>query len=99
MTIALIVTPAKGALAMEALNVFLEPNRSRKRDVQERLTAMLSSWFGKADSNAKYSSQAEMLDGYVAEREGVPRGLLLLNKAARSVRKYTRWTSIRHTIV
>ena len=67
---------------MEALNIFLEPNRTRKRDVQERPTAMLPGWFGKADSNAKYASQAEMLDGYVAEREGVPRGLLLLKQSS-----------------
>jgi len=37
------------------LNVFLEPNPIRKRDLQERLTAMLPGWFGKADSNAKYA--------------------------------------------
>jgi GNAT superfamily N-acetyltransferase len=43
---------------------------------------MLPGWFGKADSNAKYALQAEMLDGYVAESEGVPRGLLLLKQSS-----------------
>jgi GNAT superfamily N-acetyltransferase len=81
-----IVDTAKEAAPMVAptgrLNVFLEPNPSRKRDLQERLTAMLPRWFGKADSNAKYALQAEMLDGYVAESGGVPRGLLLLKQSS-----------------
>jgi GNAT superfamily N-acetyltransferase len=63
---------------MKRTNVFLEPNPMRKRELQERLTAMLPDWFGKADANAKYASQAESLDGYLAEREGVRCGLLLL---------------------
>jgi N-acetylglutamate synthase-like GNAT family acetyltransferase len=64
------------------LNVFLEPNPTRKRQLQERLTAMLPGWFGKSHSNAKYASQAEILDGYVAESEGIARGLLLLKQTS-----------------
>jgi N-acetylglutamate synthase-like GNAT family acetyltransferase len=64
------------------MNVFLEPNPTRKRELQQHLTAMLPDWFGKADSNAKYASQAERLDGYLAESEGVRCGLLLLKQAS-----------------
>jgi N-acetylglutamate synthase-like GNAT family acetyltransferase len=60
------------------LNVFLEPAPVRKRELQERLTALLPDWFGRPGSNAKYAMQAEILDGYVAERDGVRCGLLLL---------------------
>jgi GNAT superfamily N-acetyltransferase len=60
------------------VNVQLEPDPKRRRDLQERLTAMLPSWFGKSDANAKYAAQAEVLDGYVAMSDRVPRGLLLL---------------------
>jgi GNAT superfamily N-acetyltransferase len=76
---------AEGAVPMVApkrLNVFLEPNPTRKRGLQERLTAMLPDWFGKPDANAKYALQAEILDGYVAQSEGVPRGLLLLKRSS-----------------
>ena len=59
-------------------NVFLEPDPDRKRELQERLTILLPDWFGRPDSNARYAAQAELLDGYVAESEGVRRGLLLL---------------------
>jgi len=61
------------------MNVFLEPNPARKRELQEHLSAMLPDWFGQPESNAKYAVQAEILDGYIAESEGVPRGMLLLN--------------------
>jgi ribosomal protein S18 acetylase RimI-like enzyme len=64
------------------LNVFLEPNPTRKRGLQQHLTAMLPGWFGKPDANAKYALQAELLDGYVAQSEGVPRGLLLLKRSS-----------------
>lgn len=64
------------------INVFVEPDPKRKRELQERLTAMLPSWFGKPDSNAKYADQAELLDGYVAESDGVRRGLLLLKQSS-----------------
>ena len=50
----------------------------RKRELQERLTAMLPQWFGQPKSNARYAMQAEVLEGYIAETEGVGRGLLLL---------------------
>jgi N-acetylglutamate synthase-like GNAT family acetyltransferase len=58
--------------------VFLEPDRIRNRELQEQLTALLPAWFGQPASNAKYAQQAEVLDGYVAEIDGVRRGLLLL---------------------
>jgi len=57
--------------------VFLEADRARKRELLERLSALLPAWFGKPASNAKYAQQAEILDGYVAEIDGVRRGLLL----------------------
>jgi GNAT superfamily N-acetyltransferase len=60
------------------LKVFLETNSSRKRELQERLTSKLGAWYGKADSNAHYASQAELLDGYVAEIGDAQCGLLLL---------------------
>jgi ribosomal protein S18 acetylase RimI-like enzyme len=60
------------------LKVVLEPNPSRKGELQEHLTSKLQDWFGKADSNAHYASQAELLDGYVAEIGDVRCGLLLL---------------------
>jgi GNAT superfamily N-acetyltransferase len=75
------------------LNVFLEPNPARKRDLQERLTAKLPGWFGKADSNANYALQAELLDGYVAESEGVARGLLLLKQSS-SVSAEIYWMAV-----
>jgi hypothetical protein len=58
------------------INVFHEPDSLRKRQLQERLTAMLPDWFGRPDSNAKYAMQAEILDGYVAECEGSTLGML-----------------------
>jgi ribosomal protein S18 acetylase RimI-like enzyme len=60
--------------------VALEPDPARKRELQERLTATLPEWFGKADSNAKYAAQAEVLPGYVARMEDLRCGLLLLKK-------------------
>src|SRR5215467_1707308 len=60
------------------LSVFLEGDPVRKRELQERLTTTLPWWFGQPTSNAKYAMQAEILDGYVAERQGVRCGLLLL---------------------
>jgi GNAT superfamily N-acetyltransferase len=60
------------------LKVVLVSDPSRKRQLQERLTSKLLKWFGKADSNAHYASQAELLDGYVAEIGDAQCGLLLL---------------------
>ena len=54
------------------MNVVLEPNPARKRELQEHLSAMLPDWFGQPESNAKYAVQAEILDGYIVESEGVP---------------------------
>ena len=59
-----------------------EPDPVRKRKLQEHLTNVLPEWFGKESANVKYSEMAEVLDGYVAEVDGVPRGLLLLKWAA-----------------
>jgi ribosomal protein S18 acetylase RimI-like enzyme len=61
-----------------ALSVFLEADPVRKRELQEHLTTKLPGWFSQPMSNAKYALQAEILDGYVAERQGVRCGLLLL---------------------
>jgi GNAT superfamily N-acetyltransferase len=60
------------------MNVFLEPDPLKKQELQEHLTALLPDWFGQPQANAKYAAQAEILDGYIAESEGVRRGLLLL---------------------
>jgi N-acetylglutamate synthase-like GNAT family acetyltransferase len=60
------------------VDVLLEPDPKIRRELQERLTAMLQSWFGKPEANAKYAGQAEVLDGYIAMGDRVPRGLLLL---------------------
>ena len=62
----------------DTLKVFLEADPVRKRELQERLTAGLPEWFGQPKSNAKYAMQAEILDGFVAERQAVRCGLLLL---------------------
>jgi N-acetylglutamate synthase-like GNAT family acetyltransferase len=60
------------------LNVFLEPNPARKRELHGQLTALLPDWFGQPKANAKYATQAEILDGYIAESAGVRRGPLWL---------------------
>jgi hypothetical protein len=57
--------------------VFLETDPDRKRQLQMRLTAQLPEWFGQPDSNAQYAGQAEILDGFVAEVDHDPCGLLL----------------------
>jgi GNAT superfamily N-acetyltransferase len=62
--------------------VFLEIDPDRKRQLQMRLTAQLPEWFGKPASNATYAHQAEVLDGYVAEVDRDPCGLLLLKKTS-----------------
>src|SRR5215469_3177503 len=62
--------------------VFVETDPDRKRQLQMRLTAQLPQWFGKPDSNAKYAKQAEVLDGYVAEVDRDPCGLLLLKRTS-----------------
>ena len=60
------------------VHVLLEADPKGRRELQERLTAMLKNWFGKPEANAKYAEQAEVLDGYVAMSDRVQRGLLLL---------------------
>ena len=60
--------------------VSLETNPTRKRETQERLTALLPEWFGQSEPNLKYAEQAEVLPGYVARIAGEPKGLLLLKK-------------------
>ena len=64
------------------LLVYLEPDPGRKRELQQQLTALLPAWFGQEASNTKYAQQAEVLEGYVAELDGVRRGLLLLKKSS-----------------
>lgn len=60
------------------ITVSLETDASRKREIQQRLTALLPEWFGLAESNLHYASQAEILAGYVARVAAEPKGLLLL---------------------
>jgi GNAT superfamily N-acetyltransferase len=62
--------------------VFVETDPDRKRQLQMQLTARLPQWFAKPDSNAKYAKHAEFLDGYVAEVNHDPCGLLLLKRAS-----------------
>jgi len=62
--------------------VFLETDPIRKRELQRRLTAQLPEWFGRPDANAEYARQAEVLDGYVAEIDHDPCGLLLLKRSS-----------------
>jgi GNAT superfamily N-acetyltransferase len=62
--------------------VFLETDPDRKRQLQMRLTAQLPEWFGQPDSNAQYARQAEVLNGFVAEVDHDPCGLLLLKRAS-----------------
>ena len=76
-----------------ALNVFVEPDPARKRALQERLTAMLPAWFGRPESNARYAAEAEVLDGHVAERDGVQCGLLLL-KWSGTLGAEVRWMGV-----
>jgi GNAT superfamily N-acetyltransferase len=64
------------------VTVMLELHPTRKRELQQHLTAMLPDWFGKAESNARYALQAETLDGFIAESDGVARGLLLLKQSS-----------------
>jgi ribosomal protein S18 acetylase RimI-like enzyme len=63
-----------------SLRVFLESDPQQKRKLQEKITQLLPEWFGKPESNTKYASSAEVLDGFVVELEGKKRGLLLLKK-------------------
>jgi GNAT superfamily N-acetyltransferase len=58
--------------------VSLELNPVRKREIQERLTALIPEWFGLPDANLHYGNQAEVLRGYVASIGEEPKGLLLL---------------------
>jgi hypothetical protein len=70
--------PKKSGMITNAtylMNVFLELDPARKRELQEHLTALLPDWFGQPQSNAKYAAGR-------AEGEGVRRGLLLLKWAA-----------------
>jgi GNAT superfamily N-acetyltransferase len=76
-----------------ALSIFIEPDPARKRALQERLTALLPAWFGRPESNARYAAQAELLDGYVAERDGVRCGLLCL-KWSGNLGAEVYWTGV-----
>ena len=61
-----------------AIRLFREGDAGRKRKLQERLTALLPDWFGKAESNEAYARMAEVLDGFVAEVDGTACGLALV---------------------
>jgi GNAT superfamily N-acetyltransferase len=62
------------------LSIALEPDPWRKRQLQEQLTARLPAWFGLPAANRAYAEQAEKLPGFIARIDGVPRGLLLLDR-------------------
>jgi ribosomal protein S18 acetylase RimI-like enzyme len=55
-----------------------ESDPKRKRELQRHLTKLLPEWFGKGSANVHYADMAETLEGYVAEIDGTPRGLLSL---------------------
>lgn len=63
---------------MTNIDVSIERDPFRKREIQQNLTSLLPEWFGDADSNLLYAKQAEILTGYVARLEGDVRGMLLL---------------------
>ncbi len=63
---------------MTNIDVSIERDPFRKREIQQNLTSLLPEWFGDADSNLHYAKQAEILTGYVARLEGDVRGMLLL---------------------
>jgi GNAT superfamily N-acetyltransferase len=60
------------------LSTSLERYPQRRRQLLEQLTARLPEWFGLPVANLAYAAQAEILPGYVAHIDGLPRGLLLL---------------------
>ena len=57
-----------------------DPNLKRRRI--EALTARLPQWFGRPESNRHYAEQAEILEGWVARRDGHDVGLLLVRRHA-----------------
>ena len=64
------------------IRVRREPDPVCKRELQQRLTGLLPEWFGKDSANVHYAKMAETLEGYVAEVDGDPKGLLLLKSTA-----------------
>lgn len=66
------------------IDVSIEYDPSRKREIQRNLTASLPEWFGDAEANRHYASQAEILTGYVARLDGNVRGMLLLKAYGRT---------------
>ena len=60
--------------------VAIEHDAARKREIQERLTALLPQWFGRPEANLHYARQAELLTGHVARVGGDARGMLLLKQ-------------------
>lgn len=63
---------------MTNIDVSIEHDPFRKREIQQNLTSLLPEWFGDADAKLHYAKQAEILTGYVARLEGDVRGMLLL---------------------
>jgi len=63
-----------------AISISLETDSHLKRQLQEHLTTRLPEWFGQPESNRKFAAQAEVLPGYIARVDGVPKGMLLLKK-------------------
>ena len=66
--------------AATTITVRAESNPEKRRALQESLTALLPKWFGSAESNRHYASQAELLSGWVAHLDGRERGLLLVKR-------------------
>ena len=65
-----------------ALEVARETDPNLKRRRIEALTARLPQWFGRPESNRHYAEQAEILEGWVARRDGHDVGLLLVRRHA-----------------
>lgn len=64
------------------ITVHRERDAERKRALLQHLTDMLPEWFGKQSANTTYLEMAGVLDGYIAEVDSTPRGLLLLKWTA-----------------
>lgn len=65
------------------IDVSIERDPVRKRELQQGLTSRLPEWFADAEANRHYARQAEVLAGYTARLEGEARGLLLVKTHSR----------------
>jgi N-acetylglutamate synthase-like GNAT family acetyltransferase len=62
------------------ISVAEEDDPVERRRLVETLTARLPEWFGRPESNRHYAEQAEILEAWVARRDGQAIGLLLLRR-------------------